>query len=168
MIYINSDTNERGYLFAGGTQDLQNFVSGVARYVEDLRRAWSTYQRAHLMPSPRAKNAEERSDLRKRNDLLVRALGDGSDYTAFQDFAGISSLDLGFGDEDDGDQYHSIYDDFHWYTTFVDKDFSYGRALSQTAGTGIMRAADADFIPVRLHSAGASHRKIRKPILKSW
>jgi len=148
VIYINSDTNERGYLFAGGTQDLQNFVSGVARNVEDPETGMSTYQRAHLHAIAEAKNAEERSDLRKRNDLLVRALGDGSDYTAFQDFAGISSLDLGFGDEDDGDQYHSIYDDFHWYTTFVDKDFSYGRALSQTAGSAIMRAADADFIPV--------------------
>ena len=148
VIYINSDTNERGYLFAGGTQDLQNFVSGVARDVEDPETGMSTYQRSHLHAIGEAKNAEERSDLRKRNDLVVRALGDGSDYTAFQDFAGISSLDLGFGDEDNGDQYHSIYDDFHWYTTFVDKDFAYGRALSQTAGTAIMRAADADFIPV--------------------
>jgi N-acetylated-alpha-linked acidic dipeptidase len=148
VIYINSDTNERGYLFAGGTQDLQNFVSGVARDVKDPETGMSTYQRSHLYAISEAKNAEERSDLRNRNDLLVRALGDGSDYTAFQDFAGISSLNLGFGDEDDGDQYHSIYDDFHWYTTFVDKDFLYGRALSQTAGTAIMRAADADFIPV--------------------
>jgi N-acetylated-alpha-linked acidic dipeptidase len=148
VIYINSDTNERGYLFAGGTQDLQNFVSGVARDVKDPETGMSTYQRSHLHAISEAKNAEERSDLRNRNDLLVRALGDGSDYTAFQDFAGISSLNLGFGDEDDGDQYHSIYDDFHWYTTFVDKDFLYGRALSQTAGTAIMRAADADFIPV--------------------
>jgi N-acetylated-alpha-linked acidic dipeptidase len=148
VLYINSDTNERGYLFAGGTQDLQNFVSGVARDVEDPETGMSTYQRSHLYAISEAKNAEERSDLRKRNDLLVRALGDGSDYTAFQDFAGISSLNLGFGDEDDGDQYHSIYDDFYWYTTFVDKDFAYGRALSQTAGTAIMRAADADFIPV--------------------
>jgi N-acetylated-alpha-linked acidic dipeptidase len=148
VIYINSDTNERGYLFAGGTQDLQNFVSGVARDVDDPETGMSTYQRAHLYAISEAKNADERSDVRKRNDLLVRALGDGSDYTAFQDFAGISSLNLGFGDEDDGDQYHSIYDDFYWYTTFVDKDLSYGRALSQTAGSAIMRAADADFIPV--------------------
>jgi N-acetylated-alpha-linked acidic dipeptidase len=54
---------------------------------------------------------------------------------------------LGFGDEDDGTQYHSIYDDFYWYTRFADKDFAYGRALSQTGGTAIMRLADADFLP---------------------
>ena len=57
-------------------------------------------------------------------------------------------MSVEFGDEDDGTQYHSIYDDFYWYTHFVDTDFAYGRALSQTAGTAIMRLADADFIPV--------------------
>jgi len=95
-----------------------------------------------------AKNAEERAEARKRADLEISALGDGSDYTAFQDFAGISTLDMGFGGEDDGDQYHSIYDDFYWYTHFVDTDFSYGRALAQTAGTTILRLAGADLIPV--------------------
>ncbi len=148
VVYINSDTNERGFMLPGGTQDLQNFISGVARDVQDPETHLSVYERSHLYSIAKAKDAEERSDLRKRNDLVVTALGDGSDYTAFQDFAGISTLSVEFGDEDDGDQYHSIYDDFHWYTEFVDKDFAYGRALSQTAGTAIMRLADADLIPV--------------------
>jgi len=108
----------------------------------------SVFQRAHLAAIAAAKSADERSEIRKRSDLAVDALGDGSDFTAFQDFAGISTLDLGFSDENDGDQYHSIYDDFYWYTHFVDTDFVYGRALSQTAGTAIMRMADADWIPV--------------------
>jgi len=86
--------------------------------------------------------------VRKRSDLEVKALGDGSDFTAFQDFAGISTLSVEFGDEDDGDQYHSIYDDFYWYTHFADTDFAYGRALAQTAGTTMMRLAGADLIPV--------------------
>jgi N-acetylated-alpha-linked acidic dipeptidase len=148
VAYINSDTNERGFLNAGGTQDLQTFISNVARDVQDPETQMSVYQRAHLAAIAAAKNADERSDLRKRSDLAVDALGDGSDFTAFQDFAGISTLDLGFSDENDGDQYHSIYDDFYWYTHFVDTDFVYGRALSQTAGTAIMRMADADWLPV--------------------
>ena len=147
-VYINSDSNERGYMLPGGTQDLQNFISGVARDVEDPETHMSVFQRSHLFSISKAKDAEERSDLRKRGDLVVKALGDGSDYTAFQDFAGISTLSVEFGDEDDGSQYHSIYDDFHWYSEFVDKDFAYGRALSQTAGTAVMRIADADFVPV--------------------
>jgi len=148
VAYINSDGNDRGYLFAGGTQDLQSVVSDVARDIQDPESEMSVFARAHLAAIANAKDADERSDLRKRNDLLLDALGDGSDFTAFQDFAGISTVDLTFAGEQDGDQYHSIYDDFYWYTHFVDTDFVYGRALSQTAGTVIMRLADADLIPV--------------------
>jgi len=147
VAYINSDSTERGYFFPGGTQDLQSFVSGVARDIEDPETHMSVFQRSHLVSIAKAKDAEERKDLRKRNDLVVSALGDGSDFTAFQDFAGIPTLSIGFGDEDDGDQYHSIYDDFYWYTHFIDTDFVYGRALAQTGGTAMMRLADADLIP---------------------
>jgi N-acetylated-alpha-linked acidic dipeptidase len=148
VAYINSDTNERGYMLPGGTQDLEKFISGVARGITDPETQMSVYQRSHLYSIAKAKSAEERSEVRKRNDLEVTALGDGSDFTAFQDYAGISTLSVEFGEEDDGTQYHSIYDDFYWYTHFVDTDFAYGRALSQTAGTAIMRLADADLIPV--------------------
>jgi N-acetylated-alpha-linked acidic dipeptidase len=75
-------------------------------------------------------------------------LGSGSDYTAFIDHLGVASLELEFGNEDDsGGIYHSIYDDFYWYTHFADTDFAYGRALSQLAGTAVMRMADADVLP---------------------
>ncbi len=148
VAYINSDTNERGFMLPGGTQDLESLISGVARSVEDPETHMSVYQRSHLYSIAHAANAEERDELRKRRDLEVEALGDGSDFTAFQDYAGISTLSVEFGDEDDGTQYHSIYDDFYWYTHFGDTDFAYGRALSQTAGSAIMRLADADLIPV--------------------
>jgi len=148
VAYINSDGNERGFLFPGGTQDLQSFISGVARDIQDPETHTTVFQRSHLASIAKAKDAEERNAVRKSGDLLVKALGDGSDYTAFQDFAGISTLSVEFGGEDDGDQYHSIYDDFYWYTHFADTDFSYGRALAQTAGTAMMRLAGADLIPV--------------------
>ena len=148
VAYINSDGNSRGFLFAGGTQDLETFISGVARDVQDPETKMSVFERAHLHGIAHAKNAEERKEARKRDDLDVEALGDGSDFTAFQDFAGISTLDLGFGGEEDGTQYHSIYDDFYWYSHFVDTDFAYGRALAQTSGSAVMRLADAGVIPV--------------------
>jgi N-acetylated-alpha-linked acidic dipeptidase len=147
VAYINSDSNARGYMYPGGTQDLQHFVSGVARDVQDPETKMSVFQRSHLSSIEQAKDAEERKDLRKRDDLEVTALGDGSDYTAFQDLAGISTLSIGFSGEDDGTQYHSIYDDFYWFTHFVDMDFAYGRALAQTVGTAMMRLADADLVP---------------------
>jgi len=74
-------------------------------------------------------------------------LGSGSDYTAFLDHLGIASVDLGFGGEDASGIYHSVYDDFYWYTHFSDTDFVYGRALAQTAGTAVIRLADAELLP---------------------
>ena len=68
--------------------------------------------------------------------------------TPFIQHAGIASINLGFGDEDEDGIYHSIYDDFYFYTHYLDTDFAYGRALAQTAGTTVIRLADADVVPI--------------------
>jgi len=148
VAYINSDSNQRGFLGAGGTQDLQSFISGVARDIQDPETKLTVLERARLSGIAKAKDAEERKNIRNHRDLVLRSLGDGSDYTAFQDYAGIPTLNVEFGGEGDGTQYHSVYDDFYWYTHFVDKDFLYGRALAETIGSAMMRLADADLIPV--------------------
>jgi N-acetylated-alpha-linked acidic dipeptidase len=147
VTYVNSDSSSRGYLFMGGTQDLQAVVGAVAHDITDPEKKISVFERAHLHAIMEAKDAEEKGKLRKRNDLVLGALGDGSDFTAFQDFAGISSLNVGYGDEDEGTQYHSIYDDFYWYTHFADQDFVYGRATAQTAGSIVLRIANSDLLP---------------------
>ena len=65
----------------------------------------------------------------------------------FIDHLGIATIDLGYGGEDEQGIYHSIYDDFYWYTHFSDTNFAYGRALAQTVGTSVMRLADAEVLP---------------------
>ena len=147
VTYVNSDSSSRGYLYAGGTQDLQAIVSAVAHDINDPEKNISVFERAHLRAIMHAKDTEERGKLRKRNDLALGDLGDGSDFTAFQDFAGISSLNIGYGGEDEGTQYHSIYDDFYWYTHYADQDFAYERAMAQTAGSIVLRIANADLLP---------------------
>ena len=89
----------------------------------------------------------DREEARSRADLRIGALGSGSDYTPFLQHAGIASLNLGFGGEDEDGIYHSIYDDFYFYTHFLDTDFVYARALAQTVGTAVIRLADADVLP---------------------
>jgi N-acetylated-alpha-linked acidic dipeptidase len=74
-------------------------------------------------------------------------MGSGSDYTAFYHHLGIPSLNLGFGGEDDGGIYHSIYDSFRWFTTFSDTAFVYGRALAEVTGLTVLRLANADLLP---------------------
>jgi len=86
-------------------------------------------------PTPRPRIAKR---FGKRADLRIGALGSGSDYTAFLDHLGIASLDSGATAARmvRGGIYHSIYDDFYWYTHFADTDFRYGRALAETIGSG--------------------------------
>jgi len=147
VAYINSDGNGRGYLSMGGSHSLERFINGVARDIQDPEKKIPVWKRDQLKAIADAKTPEDRKEARDRADLRINALGSGSDWTVFLDHLGIASLDLAYGDEDGGGIYHSIYDDFYWYTHFSDTDFSYGRALSQTAGTAVMRLADADLLP---------------------
>ncbi|KAF2006416.1 Zn-dependent exopeptidase [Amniculicola lignicola CBS 123094] len=60
-------------------------------------------------------------------DKQIATMGSGSDFTAFQDFAGIPSLDMGFGFGNDTAvyHYHSNYDSFDWMQRFGDPGFEY-------------------------------------------
>ena len=147
VAYLNSDSNGRGYLFMGGSHSLEKFINGVARDIEDPEKKISVWKRSQLRRIEGASSPEERQEARERPDLRIGALGSGSDYGAFVDHLGIASLNLGYGGEDGGGIYHSIYDDFYWYTHFGDTSFVYGRALAQTAGTAVMRLADAELLP---------------------
>jgi len=118
--------------------------------VEDPETKLPVWKRMQLRrmanPAPNATPAEKQ-EARQRADLRIGALGSGSDYTVFLDHLGIASLNLGYEGEDGGGIYHSVYDDFYWYTHFSDTDFVYGRALAQTAGTAVMRLAGAELLP---------------------
>ena len=146
-VYINTDGNGRGFLGMGGSHTLEKFINGIAKDIQDPEKKISVWQRARANDIVESKSDDDRKEIRQRADARIFALGSGSDYTVFIDHLGIASLSLGYGGEDDGGIYHSIYDDFYWYTHFSDTDFSYGRALSQTVGTAVMRLADADVLP---------------------
>ena len=147
VAYLNSDGNGRGYLNIEGSHTLEKFSNEIAREITDPETKMTAWKRQQLHEIANAKTPEQREEIRKRADLRIPALGSGSDYTAFLQHDGVASLNIGFGGEDGGGIYHSIYDDFYWFTHFSDTDFVYGRALAQTAGTAVMRLADAELLP---------------------
>jgi N-acetylated-alpha-linked acidic dipeptidase len=166
VAYINTDGNGRGYLHAGGSHTLERFVNGVAREIEDPEKQITVWKRSQLKTIADATSPEDRQEARQRADLRIYALGSGSDYTVFLDHLGIASLNFGFGGEDGGGIYHSIYDDFYWYTHFSDTDFSYGRALAQTVGTSVLRLADADLLPQEFTNLADTVQKYVKDLEK--
>ncbi|MGB8510922.1 MAG: transferrin receptor-like dimerization domain-containing protein, partial [Pyrinomonadaceae bacterium] len=148
VIYINSDSNARGFLGVGGSHTLEKFVSEVARDVVDPEKKMSVFERNRasliVYGSP-----EERREARERADQRIGALGSGSDYTPFLQHLGVPSLNLGYGGEgDSAGVYHSVYDSFDHFTRFVDPNYDYGIALAQTGGRIVLRFADADTLPL--------------------
>ncbi len=147
VAYINSDSNGRGYFGMAASHTLEKFINDIARDVQDPETKLTAWKRDQLHEISTARTAERRKEIRERTDLRVEPLGSGSDFTTFLQHDGIASLNIGFGGEDEGGIYHSIYDDFYWYTHFSDTDFVYGRALAQAGGSAVMRLADADLLP---------------------
>ena len=166
VAYINSDSNQRGYLEVEGSHSLEHLVNDVARDIQDPETNLSVSRRAQLRRIEEAKTEDDRNELRQRADLRIAALGSGSDYTAFLDHIGVASLNVGFGGEDTSGIYHSAYDDFYWFTHFADKDFVYGRALSQTAGTAVLRLANADLLPFEFTDLADTIRLYQKQLKK--
>jgi N-acetylated-alpha-linked acidic dipeptidase len=146
VLYINTDSNGRGFFGVGGSHLLERFINQVARDVKDPERGMSVLDRnraARLVNG----SAEERQDLRGRADLRIPALGSGSDFTPFLQHLGIPSLNMGYGGEGGGGSYHSVYDSFDHYTRFIDPTFQYGMALAETGGRAVLRFANADILP---------------------
>ena len=147
VAYINSDGNGRGTFSSEGSHTLENFVNSVIKDIQDPETGMTVWRRQRLTDVSRAAQ-ERKGEIRSRPDTRIGALGSGSDYTVFLDHLGIASVNIGYGGEDQGSgQYHSIYDDFYYYTHFMDTDFAYGKTLAQTGGTMVMRLADATVLP---------------------
>ncbi len=154
VVYINSDTNGRGFLSVEGSHDLERLVNQTAADVRDPEQPVSILQRQRAAIGVRAftdPSGREEALAKKAaagGDLPIGPLGSGSDYSSFIQHLGIPSINLGFGGEDEqGGIYHSAYDTFEHYVRFGDPKFEYGVALGQTAGRLVLRSADADVLP---------------------
>jgi len=137
VAYINTDGNGRGFLNVGGSHTLQAMVREVAGDVNDPQKDVSVKERKI------ARNLVNGAD----DSFDLYALGSGSDYTPFIQHAGIASLNLGFGGESSGGEYHTIFDTYSHFKRFKDPDFAYGKALANTAGRITLRMANADILP---------------------
>jgi N-acetylated-alpha-linked acidic dipeptidase len=147
VVYLNSDTNGKGWISAGGSPLLDQFIRGVLDDISDPVTG------KKVLEAPRQGREAPPSK------FTVAAPGAGSDYTAFVHHAGIPVLNLGFSGDDSGGVYHSIYDSTAWFSRFGDPDFIYGKALAQVMTTSMMRLADAPILPFEF---GAFARGVRE------
>ncbi len=147
VVYINSDGNGRGFLGAEGSHALQTLVTEISKDVIDPQTKVTVFERGKATAVLSASGAKEKAAALTKTKYTVGAMGSGSDYSSFIQHLGIPALNLGYGGEDEGGEYHSIYDSYDDYSRFKDPGFVYGVALSKTAGRAALRMAEADLLP---------------------
>ncbi|KAJ1979834.1 Vacuolar protein sorting-associated protein 70 [Dimargaris verticillata] len=89
-----------------------------------------------------------RNDAQGTKEPPVFPLGTGSDFTAFLDYAGIASMDMGFGGA--AGTYHSAYDSIHWMEKFIDPDYLYHQAMTRIIGGLGLKLADDSLLGMDL------------------
>ena len=168
VLYLNSDTNTRGFLDAAGSHSLQRLVNEVASGVHDPETGVSSEARlrarmlaeGYMRESAHEPPAENAGELRREyqmaqagGELPLRALGSGSDYTPFLQHLGLTTLSIEYqGEDDQQGVYHSTYDSFDHYVRFGDPSFAYGVAEAETVGHVVLRMADAEVLPLQFTS----------------
>ncbi len=159
VLYINSDGNGRGFLDASGSHSLEPAFTEIAKDVMDPQAGVSVFDRRRYSDIINATTTKVKNELLAKKTITLGALGSGSDFSPFFQHLGVPSMNIGFGGEDDGGEYHSIYDSYDLYKKFKDPNFEYGVALAKTAGRITLRFADAEVLPF-------DYRSLQKTIAK--
>ena len=152
VVYINSDGNGRGFLGVEGSHAFETLVTEISKDVTDPQTKVSVFERARAAKAVNAAAAKDKKEALAKTTFTIEAMGSGSDYSSFIQHLGIPSLDIGYGGENSGGEYHSIYDSYDDYVKFKDPTSEYGVTLSKTAGRAALRMADADALPFDFRS----------------
>ena len=138
VAYLNVD------IAVGGRERLS--PSGTPTLEPLLRRL------AMQVPAPadqRQKGKVSLGDMWPAREEAMDALGSGSDFTAFQQHAGLAAAHFEFdGDSGYEGVYHSAYDSYYWLSHFGDPGFEYHKCMSQLMGLAALHLADQPLLEI--------------------
>ncbi|HLK31529.1 MAG TPA: M28 family metallopeptidase [Terriglobales bacterium] len=156
VAYFNVDVAVSGDKFgASAVPSLKQFIREVATAVPSPKGgtvydAWMKAPERRTGPTqqpnaPDLSGSQTRPPAASSSGPPVGDLGSGSDYTAFLQHLGVPSVDIGssgaYG------VYHSVFDNFEYFTRFTDPSFVYEQEMARIYGLEILRMADADVLP---------------------
>jgi len=147
VAYLNTDGNDKGFIYIGGSHVLERFFNQIIDEVKDPRSEITLKQRLQASMKVYAESEQAKKDAADRADVRLYPLGSGSDYTPFLQHLGIASANLGFGGESDGGSYHTLYDTYEHHTTWNDPGLVYGQTLPKVTGRATLRLANAQRLP---------------------
>jgi len=145
VAYFNTDVAVGGPDFgASAVPSLKNFMREVTKAVpspmgDTVYQEWRANR--HGSNEHRASNAPQQPG----DEVHVSDLGSGSDFTPFLQHAGVPSTDVGSGGP--YGVYHSVFDNYAWFTLNADPHFVYLQQMARVLGVEALRMADTDVLP---------------------
>ena len=142
VAYFNMDVAVAGPNFsAAAVPSLKQFVREVTKAVPSpaggtVYDAWK---------NARGENEHRPSNAPSDGDVRVGDLGSGSDFTPFLQHVGVPSGDIGSGGP--YGVYHSVFDNYAWFTMNADPHFVYLQEMARVFGLQAIRMADVDVLP---------------------
>jgi N-acetylated-alpha-linked acidic dipeptidase len=140
VAYFNVDVAVSGNEFgASAVPSLKEFVRDITKAVPSpaggtVYDIWKTQR-----------DENEKKDQNGHQPPRVGDLGSGSDFTPFLQHAGVPSTDI--GSSGPYGVYHSVFDNFAWFTRNADPHFVYLQEMARILGLETIRMADADVLP---------------------
>lgn len=147
VAYFNMDVGVAGPNFsASAVPSLKQFIREVTQAVPSATSGGTVYQDWHLeqirgVEGHRSSNAPPQPN----DEVRVTDLGSGSDFTPFLQHAGVPSTDI--GSEGPYGVYHSVFDNYAWFTLNADPHFTLLQQMARVFGVESLRMADADVLP---------------------
>lgn len=141
VAYVNMDVGCSGPNFAASASPLLNSL---------------IYEVTSMVPSPN--QTVKGQTIRDVWSGDIKTMGSGSDFTAFQDYAGIPSLDVGFSPSADSPvyHYHSNYDSYYWMEKYGDPGWHYHAAAAQLLGLLVAKLSEPPVIALNTSDYGVA------------
>ncbi len=147
VAYFNMDVGVSGPAFnAAAVPSLRQFLREVTRSVPSPLGA-SVYRQWRISQPAGGERGDERNvtGAPDEDETQLDDLGSGSDFTPFFEHAGVPATHI--GSEGPYGVYHSVFDNYAWFTQNADPHFLYVQQMSRVFGLEALRMADADVLP---------------------
>jgi N-acetylated-alpha-linked acidic dipeptidase len=143
VAYFNTDVAVSGPSFsAAAVPSLKQFIREVTKAVPSPAggTVYEVWKNART-----GENEHRASNAPSDGDVHVGDLGSGSDFTPFFQHVGVPSTDVGSGGP--YGVYHSVFDNYAWFTMNADPHFVYLQEMARVFGLEAIRMADVDVLP---------------------
>ena len=152
VAYFNTDVGVGGPNFdASAVPSLKRFVREVTKEVSSPKggTVYDQWKKEQSESETRrvniGYNEHNGRNSHVDDDVNVGDLGSGSDYTPFIQHLGVPSTDI--GSEGAYGVYHSVFDNYKWFTMNADPTFIYEQQQARVFGLEVLHMADTDVLP---------------------